>query len=228
MTIRVVSDAEALAVAAAELIADWFRSPDHRAFGIAGGSTPRRAYEVLRTLDVPWEEIEAWMTDERHVPLDHADSNAAMAADALFEHVPATLHPVPFGNDPASLAAVYERRVEEVLARTEPADSAGLVLLGMGDDGHTASLFPGTAAVDEHHRLYVENWLEDRGVWRFTATIRLLARAERTVFLVAGAAKAEAVRAVLHGDSYLPAALVARAAADPIWLLDEAAAALLG
>ena len=102
------------------------------------------------------------------------------------------------------------------------------MLLGLGDDGHTASLFPGTSALEEPQRDYVANWVEDKDAWRLTATPALLARAERLMFLVAGKPKAKVVEKILQQDADLPAAIVSRAAADPVWMLDREAAALLG
>ncbi len=102
------------------------------------------------------------------------------------------------------------------------------MLLGLGDDGHTASLFPGTSALGETVRDYVANWVEGKDSWRLTATPALLARADRLMFLVAGKAKAKAVKEILEEDTDLPAAIVSRAAADPVWMLDRAAATQLG
>ena len=102
------------------------------------------------------------------------------------------------------------------------------MLLGLGDDGHTASLFPEGSALAEHERDYVADWVEDKSSWRLTATPTLLARADRLMFLVAGKAKAKVVEEILEQDADLPAAIVSRAAADPVWMLDREAAARLG
>ena len=228
MTVRVFPSPQALAEAAADEVAGWLSVRDgRRSVGLAGGSTPRRSYESLRRRPVPWRQVDGWMTDERHVPADHPDSNAGMARRALFAAVPAALHEVPWRDDPAAAAEAYEAELARLLPRgvsghLEP----GLVLLGVGQDGHTASLFPGSTALTETTRDYVATFVEGIG-WRLTATRALLGRARRTVFLVAGASKAAIVAEILDGSSELPAAVVARASRDPLWLLDSAAAQLL-
>jgi 6-phosphogluconolactonase len=225
MRIRVFSDATALAEAAAVDIARWLTIDDSRSLGLAGGSTPRPTYELLRDMTVPWERVTAWMTDERHVPIDDPASNAGMARRALFDHVPATLHAVPYTENPNDGAQAYEDTLRafmgESLGRIQP----GLVVLGVGADGHTASLFPGTPALEEQERDYVANWVEGQNTWRLTATLPLLARARRTVFIVSGESKAGIVAEILEGESDHPAAIVNRVARDSVWLLDHAAAA---
>jgi 6-phosphogluconolactonase len=228
--IRIFPDAENLAEVAATDIAGWLAIPGHRTIGLAGGSTPRTTYELLRESPGAFADVDGWMTDERLVPIDHPDSNAGMAASALFDHVEGTLHPCPIeeGGDPDEVAEHYERTLAAVLptgsdGRSQP----GLVLLGVGDDGHTASLFPGTPALDVADRDFVANWVEDRGEWRLTATFGLLARARRTMFLVSGERKADIVADIVDRDADHPASRVANAAKDCVWLLDQAAASKL-
>lgn len=227
MRIRIFSDTGAMSEAAAADIAAWLSIEGNHTIGLAGGSTPRRTYELLRRRTVPWDGVVAWMTDERHVPIDHPDSNAAMARTALFDHIPATLAEVPYREDPAEAAAEYEETLHEVLAdemgRTQP----GLVVLGVGEDGHTASLFPESPALEEDERSFVANWVEDLDAWRLTATLPLLARARRTLFLVSGASKARIVADILERGSDHPAAVVNRLSRDSAWLLDRAAASAL-
>jgi 6-phosphogluconolactonase len=227
MTVRIFATPGALADAAAHEIASWLsvRGGD-RTIGLAGGSTPRLAYEYLRDRDVPWREVHAWMTDERHVPVDDPESNAGMARAALFDHVPATLHEVPWHEDARAAAIEYEVELATLLPRRNALVEPGLVILGVGADGHTASLFPGSSAIAEDRRDFVATRVDGVG-WRLTATIPMLARARRTIFIVAGRAKASAVAEILGGDSDLPAALVADASRDPIWLLDTEAASSL-
>lgn len=226
MSIRIHATPEALADAVADEVAGWLSIPEHRTVGLAGGSTPRRAYEHLRGRTIPWSGVHAWMTDERHVPAEHPDCNARMARHALFDHVAASLHEVPFKPSAAESAAAYEAELDHFLRRGPLGREPGLVLLGVGTDGHTASLFPDTSALDEDDRDIVAVEVPGRG-WRVTATLGLLARARRTIFVVAGAHKAEIVAEVMQGASDLPAAVVARHARDPIWLLDRDAAAHL-
>ncbi len=224
LDIRVFPDQAALASAAARVIADRLESGGGDV-GIAGGGTPRAAYRALASLPLDWHRISGWMTDERHVPLDHPDSNAGMARAAWFDRVSATLHPVPWMESAPEAATAYEA----LLARLLPAGAAGpepsLVILGLGADGHTASLFaecppPGPG------RDFVAVAVPERG-WRLTASYALLARAQHTVFLACGEHKAAALAAVMSGDSPLPAARVARLSRDPVWLVDRDAAALL-
>lgn len=229
MQIRIFSDAENLAEAAAADIAAWLAIPGNRTIGLAGGTTPRATYELLRESPGALADIVGWMTDERFVPIDDPESNAGMAAGALFDHIDATLHPVPVDDgEPQVVAKLYEQMLGEILPtgpdnRSQP----GLVLLGLGEDGHTASLFPGTAALGVSDRDYVANWVPAQGQWRLTATFSLLARARRTMFLVSGARKADIVAEIIDDDADYPASRVAHAAKDGVWLLDQAAASKL-
>jgi 6-phosphogluconolactonase len=224
--IRVFDDPDRLAEAAAQEIEAWLRLTGPGAsIGLAGGSTPRATYERLRDVRLPWSEVAGWMTDERFVPVDHPDSNARMAREALFDHVPATLYDVSSIDDPTAAAEEYERRLGEILDREPAGLKPGLVLLGVGEDGHTASLFPGTEALHVADRDYVANWLPDREEWRLTATLGLLTRARRTMLLVSGEHKAEVIAEILEGSSALPAAMVGERSKDAVWLLDQGAAA---
>ncbi len=228
MPVHVFDDPIALARAAADRIGAWLRAEGHRTLGLAGGSTPRLTYECLRSEDVPWKRTHVWLTDERHVPIEHPESNGGMAIASLLSHVPAPFHPVEFHPDPAIAASDYEHTLHQMWRDVDGEKGAGLVLLGLGDDGHTASLFPGRSALTEQERDYVADWVEEKDAWRLTATPVLLARADRLMFLVAGKAKAKVVEEILEQDADLPASIVSRAAADPVWMLDREAAAQLG
>ena len=228
MPIHVFDDPIALARAAADRIGAWLRAEGHRTLGLAGGSTPRLTYEFLRSEEVPWERTHVWLTDERHVPIEHPESNCGMALESLLSHISAPFHPVEFHPDPEVGASDYERTLHQMWRDVDSERGTGLLLLGLGNDGHTASLFPGTSALAENQRDYVANWVEDKHTWRLTATPPLLARADRLMFLVAGKAKAKVVEEILEQEGDLPAAIVSRAAADPVWMLDRAAATLLG
>jgi len=226
--IRVFTDPGNLAEAAAEEIAGWLRlDHPHPTIGLAGGSTPRSTYGLLRNQRVPWDQVHAWMTDERHVPPGHADHNGSMVREAIMDHVAAVFHPVPWHDDPALAATEYEAELSTFLPSSADGPQPGLVLLGVGEDGHTASLFPGSPALEETRRGFVANWVPEHAAWRLTATLPLLLAARRTMFLVTGRAKAAIVAEVLESDSDHPAALVTRNARDPVWLLDKDAAALL-
>jgi len=226
--IRIFDDADRLADAAAQEIESWVRlTVPNATIGLAGGATPRATYQRLRDASLPWPEVSAWMTDERFVPTDDLASNAGMAGRALFDHVPAAFLRVPWIEDPMAAAAEYEKGLHEILESSPSGLKPGLVLLGVGEDGHTASLFPGTEAVTVTDRDFVANWVPQQESWRLTATLPLLTRARRTMFLVSGEHKAHIVAEVLKGDGDHPAAAVSRQSRDAVWLLDRGAASLL-
>ncbi len=153
--------------------------------------------------DLPWDRIHWFWGDERNVPHDHNDSNTKMVFDALLNriHPPAqNIHAVPVDiADPASAAAAYEQE----LRSNFPGDSFprwDLNLLGMGDDAHTASLFPGTSALQESDRWFVENWVEKFDAYRYTLTAPAINSSRQVWFLVAGVAKQQALTKVLTHD----------------------------
>lgn len=227
MDVRVVSDPDGVAELASAAVARRLTEAAGEGrvtLGLAGGGTPRTTYLRLRDEEAPWPLVDAWLGDERWVPPDHPDSNGRMAAEALLDHVPATLHRIPWDlGDPEAAAAAYERSLADLMPR--PPD---VVLLGMGDDGHTASLFPGSPVLAENRRRYVASFVADKDDWRLTATLPLLWSARKIIFLVTGAPKAAAVAAVVRDAQPLPARLVADGAEDVTWYLDEAAASELG
>jgi 6-phosphogluconolactonase len=208
---QVLPDAEAASRAAAELIAADL-AQGARTLVLAGGATPQRCYELLAGMPVTWGRVTVLFGDERCVPPDHPDSNYQMARHSLLDSVfPASVHRMPAELGPAEGARLYE----PIVAGLEPLD---LVLLGIGPDGHTASLFPG------HHALEAEGWVV--GVegapkpppQRISLTLRALRAARRVIFLVTGADKAEAVELARQGR--VPSSLIEGAE----WLMDAAAA----
>ncbi len=228
MDVRVVADPDGVAELASAAVARRLSEAAERGratLGLAGGGTPRTTYLRLREEEVPWRRVDAFLGDERWVPPDHPESNARMARQALLDHVPAEFHPVPWDvGDPGEAAASYEATLGSLM----PDWSPDVVLLGMGDDGHTASLFPGSPALEERQRRFIATWVGAKAAWRLTATLPLLWAARHIMFLVTGAAKAEAVAAVLRDQQPLPARLVAAGAGDVTWIVDAAAAAELG
>ena len=207
---------------------------------LAGGSTPRGLYSLLATDQqlralVPWEHAELFWSDERHVPPGHPDSNYRMADEALVSRVavpPARVHRVHGEDaDAAQAARLYEAEVRRTVRAEEGTTPRfDLILLGLGTDGHTASLFPGTDALSERTRLVVANRVEKLGAERITMTYPLLNAARRVMFVVTGSDKAPAVRDVLEpapGSPELPAAGVRPVDGRLIWVLDRAAASLL-
>lgn len=217
------SPAEA-ARTAALLVAQAIRRADGPFdLGLAGGSTPRTAYFVLRQLDVPWHRVTCWLPDERYVPRHDPESNARCAREDFVDHVGVPLLEVDTTLPPTEAAAAYWGRLTTLFHEGAPR----LVMLGMGGDGHTASLFPGTAALAEAEPGYVANWVEQLDCWRLTATMPLLTSADHVLFLVTGDHKADTVRAVLEdGDPY-PAQQVTAEAQQVTWIVDAAAASQL-
>ncbi len=189
--------------------------------GLAGGSTPTAAYRLLPERDLDWSGVTLWLGDERWAPVDHPDSNTGMAKAIFADDVGASIIlPRTDLDHPAGAAAAYEAELFAAL----DGDPPGLVLLGMGDDGHTASLFPQTDALELTRTGYVANWVPEQETWRLTATMPLLWSAQRLVFVVTGASKAVMLAKILDRNREYPAQRVAAGAAQVTWLLDEAAA----
>ena len=229
--VRVLDDADILADLAAAAIARTLRAATAEHDGpvslfLSGGSTPRVTYTRLVDQDVDWERVHVFLGDERWVDTEHADSNARMAREAFVEDIEATFHVLPTHfESPHEAADHYEQTLAELFGSER--FSADLVILGLGTDGHTASLFPGTEALDETDRLFVATWVPDKEMWRLSATFRLLHHASEVLFLVTGQTKAEVVAQILEGGVAYPARTVMEGAADVTWYLDRAAAAHL-
>ncbi len=230
MNVTVAADGAALAAKAADMIAAWLNEADGiRSLALAGGSTPAATYRELRTREVAWANVVTWVGDERWVPPDHEDNNGRMARQTLVDHIPGSFLSVPYAEEtPESAATVYEAELRQMLAVRDGRPSPDVVLLGLGDDGHTLSLFPGTAALSETERLYVANWVPKFDTWRLTATYPLVHAAQHVLFLVSGIGKAETVARILEDpDATDPARRIMEGNADVVWLLDNAAASLL-
>lgn len=214
---------EHLAREVADGIAELIGARNGLTLGLAGGSSPQPTYERLRAMHLEWGSVDVWLSDERWVPWDHDRCNGRMASETLLDHVGARFHRPPWGEmiEAEDAAAHYEATLRSI----HPDGSPDLVLLGMGDDGHTASLFPGTDALDEMSRWFVANEVPSQGETRLTATYPMLWSAKQILFLVTGSDKAKAVRDSFSGST--PAGRVGEGNAEIIWHLDEAAAALL-
>jgi 6-phosphogluconolactonase len=185
---------------------------------LSGGNTPRPVYEALAALDLPWDKWEITFGDERCVPPDSDQSNFRMARLAWFDRarVPAaSILRMEGESDPASAAAKYER---ELLFHSTPYVH-DLVLLGMGDDGHTASLFPGTEALHVTARLIVANYVPKFSTHRLTFTYPLLNAARHVCFMVSSPGKEDVLKEVLAGNTDYPSAAVAPADGRVTWLL---------
>jgi len=249
--VRVYHDAGEVALKAARYFA---RLADQYVVGsgkftvaLSGGSTPRAMFTLLSEapfLDtVPWESIYFFWGDERSVPPDHADSNYRMAHETLLARAP-----VPAENifripaelpDPERAAAEYATTLINFFARQSPPSGTAplsgvprfdLIFLGMGPDGHTASLFPGTTALQVTDRVVVANYVEKFKTHRITLTAPVINNARNVTFVAAGADKAEALREVLEGDyqpELYPSQLIRPHQGSLLWMVDEAAAARL-
>jgi 6-phosphogluconolactonase len=223
--IRVVDDP---AAEVAERLVETAAAGGHLV--LTGGSSPRKAYELAAGAGADWSSATAWFGDERCVPPDHADSNFGMADAALLSRLerPPTVIRMPGELEPDAGAAAYESEVRERLGGDPRWD---LLLLGLGPDGHTASLFPGKPEVEERSRLVAGVPLAgmDPQVPRITLTVPALNAARATVFLVTGEGKAETVARVFgpDPDPSLPATHVRPRYGSLTVLLDEAAASRL-
>lgn len=164
---------------------------------LSGGSTPRRLYELLAGRSLPWQHVRWFWGDERNVPHDHADSNARMVREALLDKLPVEnvfAWPVPVDvTDPSGSSQCYEQTLrDEFAGQSWPAWD--LTLLGLGDDAHTASLFPHTDALTETDRWFVDNWVPKFEAHRYTLTAPAINSARVKMFLVSGANKRDALR----------------------------------
>lgn len=214
------------------LVARYEASGGRFALNLSGGSTPKSVYELLGTevyrRKFDWERIHVFFGDERFVPPDHPDSNYRMAREAMLARVPIpeeNVHAVPTtGMDPAAAAAAYEDTLKRFYGK-DTLDLArplfAVTLLGLGDDGHTASLFPGTEALSERTR-WVTAVVGAKPEPRITMTYPVLASSRSVVFLVAGAGKREMLGRLLDGDRAIPAGQVTTAG-DLTVFCDEAA-----
>ncbi|HKA35606.1 MAG TPA: 6-phosphogluconolactonase [Thermoanaerobaculia bacterium] len=237
--IAVLPDADSLALAAADEFARSAADAVSRRglfhVALSGGSTPRALYRRLTKPPhrgaIPWDSVRFFFGDERCVPPGDDRSNYRMAREALFKPLriaPRRVFRVRGEDDPARAAREYERLLRAHVPGRPP--RLDLVLLGLGEDGHTASLFPGTPALTEGKRLAVENPGPRPGEPRITLTYRAIDSARRVIFLVSGSTKAKIAAAVLAKRGRrpdLPAARVAPRRGTLLWLLDEEAGSRL-
>jgi 6-phosphogluconolactonase len=240
--IRILTTPQELSEAAAEeVLRDANEAVKARGcftIALSGGSTPKSLFNLLATNArnaLPWDRMYFFWGDERHVPPTDQDSNYRMAEEVMLSKVP-----VPPGNvfrmaaenpDAARVAEDYEKTLRKFF-QLAPGDipQFDLILLGMGPDGHTASLFPGTAALQEKSRLVVSNWVEKLKTNRLSFTLPVLNAARCVAFLVSGTDKAPALKTVLEENAsaeQYPAKLVNPSVGKLIWFLDRAAASSL-
>lgn len=210
----------------------------HGKFSVAlsGGSTPKGLYSLLSTPEfssVPWDKIGFFWGDERHVPPDHPDSNFRMVNEALLSKVsvrPENVFRIKAEqSDAAAVAVAYEQNIKTFFRLGHGEfPRFDLVLLGTGPDGHTASLFPGTAALEEKSRVFVANWVEKLNAHRFTLTLPAINQAACVAFLVAGPDKAPILAQLLQNKTdEFPAQKVHPVDGKLLWMVDQAAAGAL-
>jgi 6-phosphogluconolactonase len=239
----IAEDAELYRLAAGEFVrlaVDAAAKRGRFCVALSGGTTPQGLYSALVAdaklrETVPWDRTLVFWGDERQVPPNHPDSNYGMARDVLLSKISipeVNVHRIPGELSDASEAAHrYEDDIRAALGLAPAAlPRFDLVLLGLGADGHTASLFPGTEAVRERQRAATANWVDTLRAWRITLTLPAINRARAIIFLVCGEDKAEAVKSVLEGPDQAdppPARLVRPRSGKVLWFMDPPAARLL-
>lgn len=233
--VKIYPDPDSLARAGAELFVvlaeDALAARGRFTVALSGGSTPRAMYTQLCGLVVDWARVQVFWGDERCVPPSHPESSYRMARETLLDHIPlppANVHRIQGEADPGQAAADYEQELRAAFGNLLP--RFDLILLGLGDDGHMASIFPGTSAVREEHAWVVaqaHDFPPPPLVTRITFTPPLINAAAHVVFLVAGAGKAERLQQVLRGPyqpEVTPAQSVKPTHGRLVWMVDEAAA----
>ncbi len=236
MSVEIYADKTELAEAAArDFVAKAVAAVEERGrftVVLAGGSTPKAAYTLLardHVEEVDWGNVHVFFGDERTVPPGHEDSNYRMAHEALLDHVSVgSVHRMRGELPPEHAAKAYEEELREFF-EDEAISSFDLIMLGIGGDGHTASLFPNTPALDITDRWVVENPVEKLETVRITLTTPVINAARAVNFLVSGEDKAEALRGILEGggDAHTYPAKLVRPAEGLTWMVDREAARLL-
>jgi 6-phosphogluconolactonase len=238
--IHVTPTLDALARVAAERIVTWLKEEivlrGKASLVLSGGGTPRAVYDLLgapeRRDRIQWSRVNVFWGDERCVGPTMPDSNFRMASEALLRRIAipeSNIHRIMGERHPQEAARLYDAEVRKVLA-TRPGQMPQftLVLLGLGEDGHTASLFPGSTALQERSRITTEVYVDRLKASRVTLTVPALNNARRVLFLVSGATKAGIAKEVLEGDApQYPAQLINPLSGNLYWLLDEGAASQL-
>ncbi|MFO7699224.1 MAG: 6-phosphogluconolactonase [Acidimicrobiia bacterium] len=223
MDFVILPDAASLAKKAADIVQDQIASSSRVLLALAGGSTPRSVHDQLAIRPIDWSDVTAWVADERWVPPTSEDANQQMIRESITDVVGVRfVAPDTTLTTPAVAATAYG---DEIVPLITERDVTSITMLGIGTDGHTASLFPGTTALTVRSLAYVANFVPQLDAWRLTATFRLIAESDMVVFVVSGESKAEVMAGIVAGDDH-PAARV-EAKQRVLWLLDEPAAAHL-
>lgn len=236
MELHIYKDSETLSSATAKFIADHIaatlKTQSRYTIALSGGSTPVRLHQLLAHSpykeQIDWSRLHIFWGDERAVPFNDDRNNAKMAYETLLNFVPVPadqIHVMRTDIDPTASAAEYEKILHQYFDNT--ASSFDLVLLGMGDDGHTLSLFPGMPVIHEEKLWATAFWLQAQDMYRITLTRTIVNRSACVVFLTSGAKKAHALKEVLKGASNpdLYPSQVIKPMGELHWFVDEAAAA---
>ena len=239
MKINIADNPTDLARQAAEWVTDYaerlLQQQDRFTIALSGGSTPKALHELLAQPPlrnrIDWSRVHVFWGDERYVPLTDEKNNARMAYDTLLNHVPvpeAQIHVMKTDLPPDESMIEYEQTLHQYFDGEN--HTFDLVLLGMGDDGHTLSLFPGTDVVNEEQAWTKAFFLTQQDMFRLTLTAPVVNKAAAVLFLVAGANKADALHEVLHGayqpDKY-PSQRIKPETGELVWFIDKAAGAKL-
>ena len=239
MELHIEKDTNALSASLAEWLNKYIQQvlakQDRFTFVLSGGSTPKALYALLAESpykeSIPWEKLHFFWGDERAVPFEDSRNNAKMCYDELLDKVPAkaeNIHIMRTDITPEESAAEYEKIVKTYFEGSET--TFDFVLLGMGDDGHTLSLFPGTEVIHEQNALATSFFLKAQDMYRITLTAPVVNDAACVAFLAAGAGKAEVLKQVLQGEKNVdlyPSQTIQPVKGELHWFVDEAAAALL-
>ncbi|GAB3696656.1 6-phosphogluconolactonase [Spirosoma flavus] len=239
MQLIVTKNPADLAKTAAKFIAkrinDVLKTQDRFTIALSGGSTPKALHELLAKSpyaeQIPWAQLHLFWGDERYVPIDDPQNNAGMAYDTLLGHVytpEEQIHVWRTDLSPEEAAADYDRILHAYFGETGP--TFDLILLGMGDDGHTLSLFPGTDVVHETTAWTKAYFLTKQDMYRLTITAPVANRAKCVLFLVAGPQKAAPLKEVLEGEfnpDVYPSQVIKPVDGELVWMVDEKAASAL-
>ncbi len=239
MELNIYKDADELSMGVAKwltgYITDTLKKKDRFTIALSGGSTPYKLHTLLAGPpfkdQIDWSKLHIFWGDERAVPFEDDRNNAKMAYDTLLNHVPvpaSQIHIMRTDIEPEAAAAAYEKVLHHYFHAHEI--SFDLVFLGMGDDGHTLSLFPGTPVVHEENKLALAYYLEAQDMYRITLTAPIVNRSAAIAFLVTGSSKAPALKEVIEGDynpDKYPSQVIKPSSGEVYWFTDEAAAALL-
>ncbi len=237
MSLHISKDIEALSKSFAEWLISYIKESlskqDRFTIALAGGNTPKKLYRLLASDEykklIPWERLHFFWGDERCVPFSDSRNNAKMAFEELLDHVPVIrqqVHIMQTNIDPQEAAAAYEILLHSFF--DEKPDTFDLVLLGLGDNAHTLSLFPGYDVVNEHKKWVVAFYLKEQDMYRITLTAPVVNKAARVAFLVSGGDKAAAVyhiKAGEHEPDLYPAQIIQPFNGEVYWFCDEAATA---